>query len=124
MLHYYFRVYFYGFILFMIYNCVYFYGYFLYMLHVCVYCYLSMNLCIYIMYLFDYVLYIKLCNSSVCICFNCMQFGKFMWHSLVGCSVCYSMFRKEKGKCSLVYRGLAWVVGDVTIWDQSFNFQH
>jgi hypothetical protein len=54
------------------YNCLYSYGYFLYMLHVCVYCYFSMNPCNYRMHLSVYVLYIKFCNSSVCICFNCM----------------------------------------------------
>jgi hypothetical protein len=54
------------------YNCLYIYGYFLYMLHVHVYYYFSMNLCIYKMYLFFYILYIMFHKSSVCICFNCM----------------------------------------------------
>jgi hypothetical protein len=35
------------------------------------------------------------CESSVCICFNCMQFKIFMWRSSVECWVCYSMFRKD-----------------------------
>jgi hypothetical protein len=83
------------------YNCLYIYGYFLYMLHVYVYCYFSMNLCIYRMYLSVYVLYIKFRKSFVCICFNCMQFEKFMWHSSVGCWVCYSMFRRENEKSFL-----------------------
>jgi protein-arginine kinase activator protein McsA len=48
------------------------------------------------MYLFVYVLYIKFHKSSMCICFNCMQFEQFMWHSSVGCWVCYSMFHREK----------------------------
>jgi hypothetical protein len=47
------------------------------------------------MYLSVYVLYINFRKSSVCIYFNCMQFEKFMWHSSVGCWVCYSMFRRE-----------------------------
>jgi hypothetical protein len=74
MLHCYLRVYFYGFILCVVYNCIYIYGYCMYMLHVYVYCYFSMNPCIYIMYLSVYLLYIKFRKSSVCICFNCMQF--------------------------------------------------
>jgi hypothetical protein len=78
------------------YKCLYSYGYCMYMLHVCVYYYFSMNLCNYIMHLSIYVLYIKFCNSSMCICFNCMKFKKFMWHSSVGCWVCYIMFRREK----------------------------
>jgi hypothetical protein len=88
------------------YNYLYIYGYFLYMLHVYVYCYFSMNLCIHIMYLFVYVLYIKFCKSSVCICFNCMQFEKFMWHSLVGCWVCYSMFHRENER--VLWSSMAW----------------
>jgi hypothetical protein len=47
------------------------------------------------MYLYAYVLYIFFRKSFVCIYFNCMQFQKFMWHSSVGCWVCYSMFRRE-----------------------------
>jgi hypothetical protein len=31
----------------------------------------------------------------MCICFNCMQFKKFKWHSSVRCGVCYRMFREE-----------------------------
>jgi hypothetical protein len=31
--------------------------------------------------LFVYVLYIKFHKSSMCICFNCMKFKKFMWHA-------------------------------------------
>ena len=54
------------------YNYLYSYGYCMYMFHVCVYCYFSMNQCNYKVHLFVYVLYIKLRNSSVCICFNCM----------------------------------------------------
>jgi hypothetical protein len=74
-----------------------------------------MNLCNYIMHLFVYVLYIKFHNSSVCICFNCMQFEKFMWHSSVGCWVCYSMFTERKKGFSHV----AWpIMGgqDVTVF--------
>jgi hypothetical protein len=78
------------------YNCLYIYGYCLYMLHVYVYCYFSMNLCIYIMYLSVYILYIMFRKNYVCIYFNRMQFEKIMWHSSVGCWVCYSMFRREK----------------------------
>ena len=79
------------------YNSLYIYGYFLYMLHVYVYCYFSMNLCIYICICMFNFLYINLPQDlCVCICFNCMQFKKFMWHSSVGCWVCYSMFRREK----------------------------
>jgi hypothetical protein len=96
MLHNCLRVCFYVFILCVVYNYVYIYGYFLYMLHVYVYYYLSMNLCIYIMYLSVYILYIKLRKSSVCICFNCMQFEKIMWHSSVGCLVCYSMVSENE----------------------------
>ena len=44
MLHIYLRVYFYGFILCVVYNCLYIYAYCMYMLHVYVYCYFSMNL--------------------------------------------------------------------------------
>jgi hypothetical protein len=43
-----------------VYNCLDVYGYFLYMMHVYVYCYFSLNLCIYVMYLFFYVLHVKL----------------------------------------------------------------
>jgi len=50
------------------YNCFYIHGYCLYMLDVYVYYYFSMNMCIYEMYLFVYVLYIKFCKSYVCIC--------------------------------------------------------
>jgi hypothetical protein len=85
MLHSYLRVYFYGFILCMVYNCVYICGYFLHMLHVYVYYHFRMNLCIYSMYFSIYVLYINLCKSSVCICFNCMQFENFTWHNSIGC---------------------------------------
>jgi hypothetical protein len=42
-----------------------------------------------------YILYIIFRKSSVCICFNSMQFEKFTWHSSVGCWVCYSMFHRE-----------------------------
>ena len=77
------------------YNYLYSYGYCLYMLHVCVYCYFSKNPSNYRMHLSIYILYIKFCNSSVCICFNYMYFKKFMWHSSVGCWVCYSMFHRE-----------------------------
>jgi hypothetical protein len=73
------------------YNFLYIYGYCMYMFTVI----FSMNPCIYGMYVFVYVLYIKFCKSYMCICFNCMQFEKFMWHSSVGCWVCYSMFRRE-----------------------------
>jgi hypothetical protein len=65
------------------------------MLHVYVYCYFSMNLCIYEIYLSVYILYIMFHKSFVCIYFNCMQFENFMWHSSVGCWVCYSKFRRE-----------------------------
>jgi hypothetical protein len=75
---------------------LYIYGYFLYMPHVYVYCYFSMNPFIYRTYLYVYVLYINFRKSSVCICFNCMQFKKFMWHSLVGCWVCYIMLSREQ----------------------------
>jgi hypothetical protein len=95
MFHYYLRVYFYGFIICVVYNCLYIYGYYLIMMHVYVYCYFSMNPCIYIMYLSIYILYIKFRKSSVFIFFNCMQFKKFMWHSLVGCWVCYNMLSRE-----------------------------
>jgi hypothetical protein len=44
------------------------------MMHVYVYFYFNMNPCIYRRYLFVYILYINFCKSSVCICFNCMQF--------------------------------------------------
>jgi hypothetical protein len=37
--------------------------------------------------------------------FNCMQLEKFMWHSSVGCWVCYSMFRSER---TYVFSGIAW----------------
>ena len=77
------------------YNRLYIYGYFLYMLHVYVYYYFSMNPCIYIMYLSVYILYIKFRKSFVCICFNCTKFEKIMWHSSVGCRVCYSMLSRE-----------------------------
>jgi hypothetical protein len=50
------------------YNCLCSYGYCLYMLHLCVYFYFSMNLCNCIMHLSIYVIYIKFCNSYVCIC--------------------------------------------------------
>jgi hypothetical protein len=42
------------------YNCLYVYGYFLYMFHVYVHYYFSRNPCIYIMYLYVYVLYINI----------------------------------------------------------------
>ena len=90
------------------YNCLYSYGYCLYMLHVCVYYYFSMNPCNYRMHLTLYILYIKFCNSSMCICFNCMKFKKFMWHSLVGCWVCYSMLCRENKNvllCSVAQPG-------------------
>jgi hypothetical protein len=67
----------------------------MYMLHVYGYCYFGMNPFIYIMYLFVYVLYVCFSKSSMCIYFNCMHLEKFMWHSLVGCWVCYNMFRRE-----------------------------
>jgi hypothetical protein len=35
-----------------------------------------MNMCIYKMYLSVYVLCIKFCKNSGCVCFNCMQFEK------------------------------------------------
>jgi FtsH-binding integral membrane protein len=54
------------------YNCLYSYGYCLYMLYVCVYFYFSMNPCNYKMDFSIYILYIKIRNSSLCICFNCM----------------------------------------------------
>jgi hypothetical protein len=69
-------------------------------------------------------LYIIFCKSSVCICFNCMQFEKFMWHSLVGCWVCYSMFHKENKSVLSCSMPQTWVAEDVTIWYQSFSFQH
>jgi hypothetical protein len=48
------------------------------------------------MYFSVYVLYIKLPQEfCVCMYFNCIQFEKFMWHSLVICWVCYSMFHRE-----------------------------
>jgi hypothetical protein len=53
------------------------------MMHVYVYCYFGMNPCIYIMYLSVYILYIMFHKSFVCICFICMQFKKFKWHSSV-----------------------------------------
>jgi hypothetical protein len=66
------------------------------MLHVYVYHYFGVNQFIYETYLFIYVLYINLLQEfCVCICFNCMQFKKFMLHSSVGCWVCYSMFHRE-----------------------------
>jgi hypothetical protein len=86
---------FYGFILFVVYNCFYIYGYFLYMLHVFVYCYFSMNPCTYIMYFPSYISYINFSKSSLCICFNYMQFKKFIWNRLVGCWLCYSMLIRE-----------------------------
>jgi hypothetical protein len=49
-----------------VYNCVYIYGYFLYKLHVYVYCYFSVNPCIYEMYLFVYVLNVKLVARVLC----------------------------------------------------------
>jgi hypothetical protein len=78
-----------------VYNCLYIYGYCLYMFHVYVYCYFSMNMCLYRMYLSIYALYLRFPKSYVCICFNCMQFQKFMWHSSVGCWVCYIMLSRE-----------------------------
>ena len=78
------------------------------MLHVYVYRYFGVNQCIYIMYFFVYILYICFRKSSVCIYFNCMQFKKFMWHSSVGCWVCYSMFRRENESvlsCSMPRHG-------------------
>jgi hypothetical protein len=87
------------------YKCIYIYGYCLYMLHVYVYYYFSMNPCIYKMYLFAYVLYIMFHKSSVCICFNCMQFEKFMWHSSVGYWVCYNMVSDNK---SVLWSSMPW----------------
>jgi hypothetical protein len=90
------------------YNCLYVYGYFLYMLHVYVYYYFNMNSCFYIMYLSVYILYMKFHKGSMCICFNCMQFKKFMWHSSVGCWVCYNMFHRENESvlsCSMARLG-------------------
>jgi hypothetical protein len=89
-----------------VYNCLYSYGYFLYMLHVYLYCYFNMNPCIYTTYLFIYVLYINFCKSSVCICVNCIQFENFMWHSLLGCWVCYNMFPRENK--SVLWRNMPW----------------
>jgi hypothetical protein len=94
------------------------------MLHLYCYCYFRMKSCFYITYLFVYVLYMKFCKGSVCICFNCMQFKIFTWHSSVECWVCYCMFHRENERVSLVYRGLAWVARDITIWYKSLSFQH
>jgi hypothetical protein len=55
MMHYYLRVYFYGFIICVVHNCLYIYGYFLYMMHVYVYFYFSMNPCIYRVYVMFYI---------------------------------------------------------------------
>jgi hypothetical protein len=66
------------------------------MLHVYVYYYFSMNLCIYIMHLSVYILYIKFHKSSMCIYFHCMQFEKCMWHSSVGCWVCYNIVSENE----------------------------
>jgi hypothetical protein len=78
-----------------VYNYVYIYGYCLHMLHVYIYCHFRMNPCIYNMYLSVYILYINFHKSSVCICFNCMEFENFMWNISVGRWVCYNMFHRE-----------------------------
>jgi hypothetical protein len=59
------------------------------------------------MYLSVYVFYMKFCKSYVCICLNCMQFVKFMWHSLVGKLGMLQYVPQRERKRSLVYRGLA-----------------
>jgi hypothetical protein len=101
MLHYYLCVYFYGFFLCVVYTCLYIYGYFLSMLHVYVYCYFHMNLCIYRMYLSVLSFIYKVPQEFLCVyVLICIQFEKFL-------------------------RGIAQLdVGDVTIWYQSFSFQH
>jgi hypothetical protein len=71
------------------------------MLHVCVHCYFSMDLCIYISYLYVHVLYTGFRKSFVRVCFKCMQLENFfMWHSSVGCWVGHNMFHTEN-KCVL-----------------------
>jgi hypothetical protein len=91
------------------YNCLYIYGYCLYMLHVYVYYYFSMNpvhlqnvfVCLRFIYKFStrvLCVYVLIACSS----------KTFMWHSLVGCWVCYSMFHREKKhifSCSIARYG-------------------
>jgi hypothetical protein len=48
------------------YDCLYIYGYFLYMPHVYVYCNFSVNPCIYEMYFFVYILYVKI-SQEFCV---------------------------------------------------------
>jgi hypothetical protein len=58
----------------------------------------------YEMYFFVCILYIKFHKSFVCIYFNSIQFEKCMWHILVGCCVCYSMFCRDNERflsCSM-----------------------
>jgi hypothetical protein len=94
MMHYYLRVQFYGFILCLVIIVCMFMGILVYVACLC-YSYFIMNLCFYRMYLYVYILFIMFCKIFVCIYFNCMQFEKFMWHSSVGCWVCYDMFHRE-----------------------------
>jgi len=76
-------------------NCLYVYGYFPYMLHVCVYCYFSVNSCIYVNYFFvTFYIYVSARALCVYILIACSS-KKIMWHSSVGCWVCYSMFHGE-----------------------------
>jgi hypothetical protein len=76
------------------YKCLYIYGYFLYMLHVYVYFYFSVNPCIYrCIFMFMFYKYISARVLFVYVLIACSS--KKLWHSSIGCWVCYNMCRRE-----------------------------
>jgi hypothetical protein len=101
------------------YNHLNIYGYFFYMLHVYVYYYFGVNPCSYTcICLFMFYIYVLAKALCVYILIACSS-KKFMWHSLVGCWVCYSMFRRENMRviwCSVAWHGWSGTLQGFSSW--------